>query len=149
MARISVIDELAEVWPVSAAELIYGEADNIPLRVVDGTGAAVDLSGFRVECAVEFFMADVVVDRARTSEARPTLRISEFELHDAHPRTLPASITNAEAGAVSVSVPSDLCPINPEADAVRTLVVLVYAQRLKGTTRRTTRALLIYRRGPS
>ena len=149
MARITVIDALSEIWPVDARELIYGEADDVAVRVRDSNGAPIDLTGFSVDCAVEFFMADVAVDRVKTAPPKSTLRISDFTLHESQPRTLPASITSATDGTVAVAVPSDLCPGNPDVDAVRTLVGLVYVQRLKSTTRRTTRALLIYRRGPS
>ena len=147
MARVSITGDYAESYPIEAHEVIHGDSYPLVLTVRDERGAAIDLTGWTTDTGADFHLADVKVLRPG-GDGVMALTVTNFESTDDPPRDLTSSVSDAAAGEVTVDLPADLSPLNPAVDASRTVCAILYIQRLRGSTRRTTRALLIYRRGP-
>ena len=123
---------------------------------VDGTGAAVDLSGWTTECAVEFFMADVDVEARRPGHQMawwPTLMLlTNFKSTDDPPRNLTSSVSDAAAGEVVGDLAQrPVAPINPDVDATPYIGLrdFVHSKNPGCAQAHHAGAVLIYRRGPS
>ena len=148
MARVSVAGDYRESYPIEAFEVIVGDTYPLIVTVRDEAGAAIDLTGWTTETAADFHRVDVEARRPGT-DGLASLLLTNFKSTDDPPRDLTSLVSDAAAGEVEVTLPSDLSPINPDVDATRTVCAILYIQRIQAARKRTTRALIIYRHGPS
>ena len=147
MTRVNVIGAYSESAPISAHEILHGDAFGVEEMIIDDTGYAIDLTGYTMTATAEFADADVKVSRPGNTTELPVVSIEKLELRQDAPRQLTATVTNATEGIAEVAIPSDLSPTNPDPAAERTVLAILYVQRRSGAIIRTTRIVLVYRRG--
>ena len=148
MARVSITGSFQESYPIEAHELVHGDSFPLIVTVRDEHGAVINLSGWTTEAACDFHLVDVTVKRPGM-DGLPALGLTNFESTEDPPRNLTSSVSDAAAGEVSVDLPADLSPLNPAIDASRTVCAIIYVQRIQAPRKLTTRAVLIFRHGPS
>ena len=148
MARVSITGDYAESYPIEAHEVIHGDTYPLIVTVRDERGQAVDLAGWTTSTAADFHLVDVKVVRLGM-DGLMSLILTNFESTEDPPRDLASSVSDAAAGEVTVDLPRDLAPINPAIDASRTICAILYIQRIQAPRELTTRAVLIFRHGPS
>ena len=147
MTRVNVIGAYSETAPISAHEILHGETFGVEEMIIDDAGHAIDLTGYTMTATAEFADADVKVSRPGNTTELPVVSIEKLELRQDAPRQLTATVTNATEGIAEVAIPSDLAPHNPDPATVRTVLAILYVQRRSGAIIRTTRIILVYRRG--
>ena len=148
MARVSITGDYQESYPIESFEVIHGDTYPLIVTVRDERGAVIDLTGWTTETAADFHLVDVKVLRPGM-DGLMSLILTNFKSTDDPPRDLTSSVSDAAAGEVTVDLPDDLAPQNPALDATRTVCAILYVTRLQAARKLTTRALVIYRHGPS
>ena len=59
MTRVNVIGAYSESAPISAHEILHGDAFGVEEMIIDDTGYAIDLTGYTMTATAEFADADV------------------------------------------------------------------------------------------
>ena len=147
MPKVSMIGSFHEVEAVDAYEVVVGETFPLESLILDDAGHAVDLTGFTMSAAAEFVDADVKISRPGNTTELPVVSIEDLTLRQDAFRTLTATVTNATEGIAEVVIPPDLSPVNPAPATSRTVLAILYLTRTHTAVIRTTRIVLVYRRG--
>ena len=106
----------------------------------------IDLTGHAVSAVAEFYNATVTVARGR---GRASIRVSELEAAGQGAVDLSAAILTSANGEITVTLPSNLWtgPAPPAGIVEGVPVVIVYVTSDRGGEIRTSRFLVVLRRG--
>ena len=161
MPRVTVTNDFVEGGISDAFEWIIGDAAQVRawLGGADGfpsyvaldeqppVSDRIDLDGHAVSAVAEFHNATVTVARAR---GRASIRVSALAAAGEDTVDLAVAILDAANGEITVTLPSTLRPgtMPPAAGIVDGVpVVIVYVTSNRGGEIRTSRFLVILRRG--
>ena len=160
MPRVTVTNDFIEGGISDALEWIIGDAAQVRawLGGADGfpsyvaldeqppVSDRIDLDGHAVSAVAEFYNATVTVARAR---GRASIRVSDLAVAGQGAVDLSAAVLDAANGEITVTLPSTLWTGPPPAAGIvdGVPVVIVYVTSNRGGEIRTSRFLVILRRG--
>ena len=148
MPRISQIDIIDAADLSEAIEWLHGDASLFEGIIEDDDGNAVDLSGAAMTARAEFYEADKVEYKSGRNAG---LIIEGFTKAAQANEDLTVVIDADQAanpGEFTMQIPADLLSDNPALDLESTVpCAVVYVQRTEGTEVRTSRTLVVFRRG--